>query len=140
MRERLVRFFVGQAGKVAALEGRELARIDTAVAVGVGDREERLGQRADGRRRCGRIRGQGPGGGDELFPGDRGAAIGNVWQVQIPPDRQVRIDDALLRSGIRRITQRRCHPLSAEHMVVLGQPAVAVHVEMIETVTDLGGQ
>jgi hypothetical protein len=108
--------------------------------VDVGDRQERLGHRTHGGLRGGGITGKRVGGGQELFFRDRGAAAGDMRQVQFAPDPQIDIDDLLLGGRLRGVAEGRGDPLAHQHVVVFGELAISVRVQVIEPMTDLGDQ
>ena len=60
-------------------------------------------------------------------------------QVQVPPDANVGGDDLHFRLRPRRMSQGRRHPPAHDDVVLLGEPAVTIGVQVIEAVADLGG-
>lgn len=77
---------------------------------------------------------------DELFFGDRGATAGDVRQVQLAPNPQIGIDDLLFGRRPRGVAEGCGDPLAHQHMIIFGELAISVRVQIIEPISDLGGQ
>src|SRR5206468_3422538 len=77
--------------------------------------------------------GQSAGRGDELLAGDRLDAFGQLRGVQVPPDGDVSVDDPGLLGRAFGVAEGTRHRASHPDVIELGQAAVAVGIEVVET-------